>query len=181
MRSMLARLPSLVEGVLRGPSEMKGPSPIGSAAEALSAADRCVVLGRGFNLSTAFEWALKLQELCYVAALPFSTADFEHGPAALAEPGLPVLAVVPEGPLHADAHTLLARLRAERDVDLVAVSDRPETLALGRGIPLPDGVPEWASPIVAAGVTQMFCFQATLLRGLDPDAPRGLRKVTRTR
>ena len=51
---------------------------------------RAVVLGRGYSYASAREWALKLQEMALVAAMPYSAADFEHGPLALAEPGLPV-------------------------------------------------------------------------------------------
>ena len=54
---------------------------------------QCVVLGRGFNYATAFEWALKLKELTYTIAEPYSSADFQHGPIAMVEGGFPVLAV----------------------------------------------------------------------------------------
>jgi len=50
-----------------------------------------VVLGRGFNYCTAFEWALKLKELTYIVAMPYSYADFQHGPIALVERGFPVM------------------------------------------------------------------------------------------
>jgi glucosamine--fructose-6-phosphate aminotransferase (isomerizing) len=53
------------------------------AAEAHRAMDRCVVLGRGFNYATAYEWALKLKELTYAIAEPYSPADFQHGPVAI--------------------------------------------------------------------------------------------------
>jgi glutamine---fructose-6-phosphate transaminase (isomerizing) len=143
---------------------------------------RCVVLGRGYDLATAFEWALKLQELCAVVALPLSTADFEHGPVAMVESGFPVLAVAPRGSLHAGVHSLLGRLANERQADLVVISDAPETLALAGGrIALPDGLSEWMAPIAAAVGAQVFTYHLCLARGLDPDAPRGLRKVTRTR
>ncbi len=59
-------------------------------------AQRAVVLGRGYGYASAREWALKLQEMALVAAMPYSTADFEHGPLALAEPGFPVLGGGPE-------------------------------------------------------------------------------------
>ena len=69
--------------------------PRGRLAAAHAERQRAVVLGRGYSYATAREWALKLQELAQVAAMPYSAADFEHGPLALAEPGLPVLAVAP--------------------------------------------------------------------------------------
>jgi glutamine---fructose-6-phosphate transaminase (isomerizing) len=143
--------------------------------------ERCAVLGRGFNHATAFEWGLKLQELCRVLAHPFSTADFQHGPVALVEPGFPILAVVPAGPLHADEHRLLAHLRDERGAELFVISDQAETLELSeRRVPLPRETPDWLSPISSAVIAQLFCHHLSVAKGLDPDSPRGLRKVTRT-
>ena len=66
-----------------------------------------MVLARGFQYATAREWALKLKELAYVMADPYSGADFEHGPIALVEPGFRALAVATAGPLLADMHAQL--------------------------------------------------------------------------
>lgn len=175
MMDTLARIPDLVASVVRSPEAAR------EAAAALRTADRCVVLGRGHNHATAFEWALKLQELCLVTALPLSTADFAHGPIALAEPGFPILAVAPKGPLVEEAHALLAGLVRDRGVDLVVASDAPDVLSLGRPIPLPGDLEEWATPLVAGVAAQVFCHALAVDRGLDPDRPRTLSKVTRTR
>lgn len=145
------------------------------------ALDRCSVIGRGFNHATAFEWALKLQELAYVLAQPSSTADFLHGPVALVEPGFPVLAIAPSGPAHADVQVLLKEI-VRRDADLVVISDVDETLALSASaIRLPGDTPEWITPIPAIVGAQLFAHHLTIAKGLDPDQPRGLTKVTRTR
>jgi glucosamine--fructose-6-phosphate aminotransferase (isomerizing) len=174
MWSRLEALPGQVEEVLSG-------GGVQELAQWHREMDRCAVLGRGFNHATAFEWALKLQELCRVLAHPFSTADFQHGPVALVEPGFPILAVVPAGPLHADEHRLLTHLRDERGADLTVISDRTETLELTeRRVPLPRKTPDWLSPISSAVVAQLFCHHLTVAKGLDPDSPRGLSKVTRT-
>jgi len=175
MGSSLDRVPGWVAEALSASDAVAG------TVDAVGDRGRCIVLGRGLHLATAFEWALKLQELCAVAALPYSTADFQHGPVAMAEPELPVLAVAPAGRLQLDLLDLLGRLRAERGIDPVVVSDDANALALGRGIPLPVNVPGWASPFAAAAVAQLFCHHLASQLGLDPDAPRGLRKVTRTR
>lgn len=142
--------------------------------------DRCSVVGRGFNHSTAFEWALKLQELAYLPALPFSTADFLHGPVALVEAGYPVLAVAVSGPPYDDIHLLLRRL-TDRDAALVVISDVPATLALAEfAIRLPDSVPEWITPLPAIVGAQLFAYHLAVSKGIDPIEPRGLAKVTRT-
>ena len=151
-------------------------------AEAFVDADYCVTLARGYNHATAFEWALKLQELANVLAHPYSTADFQHGPIALVEAGFPLLAVAPTGPPQADMLTLLTRLQEDRRPRLLIVSDDSEALALTpHGIRLPTQLPEWLTPIPAIIGGQLFTYHLTTARGFDPDSPRGLSKVTRTR
>jgi glucosamine--fructose-6-phosphate aminotransferase (isomerizing) len=146
----------------------------------LSAMDRCIVVGRGFEYATAREWALKLKELGQVFADPYSAADFLHGPIALVHPGILVLVLAPSGAAEAGQLELLRDLRA-RGIDTVVVSDVPETMALGRwSIAIPAGVPEWLRPIVSIVPAQLFAYHLTLARGLDPDEPRYLSKVTRT-
>lgn len=152
----------------------------GEAAARYRDMERCVVLGRGFHLATATEWALKLEELTYAVAQPYSPSDFHHGPIAMVEPGFPVLAVQVGGPTLEGGLELLRELK-ERRADLLVLSDLPRALELGRSaLPLPAGVPEWASPIVAIVPAQLFCLHLAEAKGFDPETPRGLRKVTRT-
>lgn len=168
----VARLPELLEDAL------DGIDGLDAAVDILAHADRCVVVGRGFHHSTAFEWALKLQELSYVLAQPFSTADFLHGPVAVVEGGFPVLMVATSGGLFAEMLQLVDDLR-DRGASIVAITDQPGFPA-DRIITIPQA-PEWLSPIVAAPALQRFAHQLTLARGLDPDSPRGLSKVTLTK
>ncbi|MEP6895645.1 MAG: SIS domain-containing protein, partial [Chloroflexota bacterium] len=84
---------------------------------------QCVVLGRGFNYATAFEWSLKLKELTYVIADPYSSADFQHGPIAMVEGGFPVLAISPKGKVHDTMKEMLTRLRKQLNAELVLISD----------------------------------------------------------
>ena len=158
-----------------------------TAPEVIRAAERyrylesCIVIGRGYNYATAFEIALKLKELAYVLADPYSPADFQHGPVALIEHGFPVLAVVPEGHVLEETMSFVRQMR-ERRAELIAISAVPEALALARTpLSLPPGIPEWLSPIVAVVSGQIFCLGLTLAKDYDPDHPRGLRKVTLTR
>jgi glucosamine--fructose-6-phosphate aminotransferase (isomerizing) len=143
--------------------------------------DHCVVLGRGFNYATAFEWALKLKELAYVFAEPYSSADFQHGPVAMVERDFPVLAVAPAGPVFDDTLALLSRLTKEQRVELLVISDRDEALGLAdTALKIPAGLPEWLTPIAAIAAAQLFCYHVTRAKGLDTESPRGLRKVTLT-
>lgn len=139
----------------------------------------CIVLGRGYNYATAFEIALKLKELAYVTAEPFSSADFLHGPIAIVQGGFPVLAIAPHG--KTQRHLIaVARQSKERGADLAVISDAPDALALGAPLALPASLPEWLSPLTAVVPGQLLAYHLTGAKGYDPDHPRGLTKVTRT-
>ncbi|HIQ05309.1 MAG TPA: SIS domain-containing protein [Anaerolineae bacterium] len=140
----------------------------------------CVVIGRGYNYATAFEISLKLKELTYVLAEPYSSADFRHGPVALVEGGFPVLVVAPEGVVYPDVMQLVDRLQ-QREAELMIISNQEDGLARAQTpLPLPSDVPEWLSPLVAILPGQLLAYHLTLVKGYDPDHPRGLRKATIT-
>jgi glucosamine--fructose-6-phosphate aminotransferase (isomerizing) len=139
-----------------------------------------VVLGRGFAYATAREWSLKLQELAHFLVQPYSTADFEHGPLALAEPGFAVLAVAPSGVAFDGQFEVLERLRHEFGARVLVVSDVEKALALDAGLRLPGGMPAWLSPIVEIVPGQLYAYHLTAARGLDPDRPRTIGKITET-
>ena len=162
--------------------EALATEPAAAAAAAdLAAMTSCAVIGRGYDYATAREWALKLKELAYVVADPYSAADFRHGPVALVAPGFPVLAIAPSGPASADLVALLERLGREHDADLLVLSDRADVRALGRrAIPLPADLADHLRPIASIVPAQLFAFHLTRARGLDPETPRNLAKVTRT-
>ena len=142
---------------------------------------QCVVLGRGFNYATAFEWSLKMKELTYVVAEPYSSADFRHGPIAIVEHGFPVLAVAPGGAVYADMLQLLKRLDDARRAELIVISDQDEALDLATGaIRLPADMPEWITPLVSIIPAQLFSYYLTTVKGYNTEAPRGLNKVTKT-
>jgi glucosamine--fructose-6-phosphate aminotransferase (isomerizing) len=146
-----------------------------------AAATRALVIARGYEYASAREWALKLKELAHVFADPYSSADFQHGPVALVEPGVPVLAVARAGAPEADLTALLERLRADLRAELMVVSDVAAALDLATWpVPLPAGTPEWLGPLVSIVPCQLHAIHLTRARGLDPDQPRNLAKVTRT-
>ena len=154
-------------------------SDIERLAERYRYVRNCVVVGRGFNYSTAFEIALKLKELTYTLAEPYSSADFLHGPVSLVEPAFPVIVVAPSGVLTPELETFLRQLRS-LDAELLCVSNVDSLLQLGRTqFPFPP-VPEWLSPLLAIVPGQLFALFLAAARDFDPDRPRGLRKVTET-
>lgn len=171
----LGKVPAWAEKVL------KQDVPIARMAERYRYMNQCVVLGRGFNYSTAFEWALKLKELTYVEAEPYSSADFRHGPIAMIEGGFPVMAVAPNGKVFDTMLEMLGKLRHEQSAELVVISDEKRALSLAQSpIPLPPGVPEWLTPIVDIIPAQLFAAALTRAKGLDPEKPRTIFKVTET-
>jgi len=174
--SVLKRLPDLADEVLA----LDGITR--QAAEDYEAMEQCVVLGRGFNYATAYEWSLKLKELAYVVAEPYSSSDFQHGPVAVVTRDFPVLAIVPEGAVFEDMFSLLSVLVNERQVKLLVLSNKREALSLSStALRLPHELPEWLSPIVSIIPAQLFCYHLTCRKGLDTETPRGLKKVTLTK
>ena len=143
--------------------------------------ESCVVLGRGFHYATAFEWALKMKEMCYLIADPYSSADFKHGPIALVEHGFPVMAVATKGKVLGDMVGLMEILRREHHVELFTISDDNEALhTANTGLALPAGIPEWISPMIAILPAQLFTYYLTQIKGFNTEAPRSLNKVTET-
>lgn len=143
---------------------------------------QCVILGRGYNYATAFEWALKLKELTYVEAEPYSSADFQHGPVAMVAQGFPVMAVIPAGKVFDPMMALLKHLRTDLLAELVIISNAAEAQAVAASpIPIPAGVPEWLSPLVNIVPAQLFAFHLTRIKGFDVNRPRSISKVTETR
>lgn len=148
-------------------------------AEGLVEDERLLVVGRGYSYPTAMEAALKLAETAYVSAAPYSAADLMHGPIAVAGEGLPALLFASPGPTHEQLVALAADL-AGRGSRVAVVAPDPEAFPGAFGVPVPE-VPEPLSPIVQAVPAQLLACNLAPLRGGDPDRPRGLSKITRTR
>jgi glucosamine--fructose-6-phosphate aminotransferase (isomerizing) len=142
--------------------------------------DRCIVIGRGYNYASAFELALKLKELNYILATPYSSADFRHGPIATVDAGLPIILFMPTGAVFDDMLDLAHALQ-QLQAELLIISDSAQALSLAQTqLPLPSNIPEWLSPIAAIVPGQLLAMHLTASKGIDPDTPRGLHKVTLT-
>jgi glucosamine--fructose-6-phosphate aminotransferase (isomerizing) len=140
----------------------------------------CVTIGRGFNYASAFEFSLKMKELTYTIAEPYSSADFLHGPVALVDRGFPVFVIAPSGRMVPEIKSLVEKVQ-NRLAEVVMISDRQELLDLAdHKLSLPGSIPEWLSPISAIIPAQMFAMYLAHTRGFDVDQPRGLNKVTET-
>ncbi|HET7419776.1 MAG TPA: SIS domain-containing protein [Candidatus Dormibacteraeota bacterium] len=155
----LANVPDAIRAVLHAGSRVE-------ECVAPLMGPRAVVLGRGFNFSTAEEVALKLSETSYVLARAWSLADFEHGPIAIVEAGLPVLIVDGGGPVAAGLASLRQKLEG-KGCHVLYLRDE-------------SGLPEELTPITLAVLGQLLAHQVAVAKGMDPDRPRTIQKVTRT-
>jgi len=174
MASALAAVPATVQTTLA----MNGP--IEAIAQRYRYMRDCVVIGRGYNYATAFELALKMKELTYIMAEPYSSADFLHGPLALIEHGFPAFVIAPTGVMLPEIRGFVDTLN-QHEAEVIIISDDADTLAQARiPLQLPQPVPEWLSPLTAILPGQLFAMHLAAARDYDPDHPRGLRKVTET-
>lgn len=144
--------------------------------------EQTVVLGRGFNYATAYEWALKMKEMTYISAEPYSSADFMHGPIAIVHGGFPVMAVAPAGRVFDAMLETLTRIRKDLNGELMVISNRKEALDMAiTPVELPADLPEWLSPIAAIVPAQLFAYHLSRIKGHDADNPRVIHKVTETK
>ena len=142
--------------------------------------ENCVVVGRGMAYANAYEFALKLMETCYVVAERFSSADFLHGPVAMIERHFPVFLFAPPGVMLAGTKNLIERLCELRAETVVITGDLDAAVQCTRSIIMPREIDEFLAPIPYIIPAQMFAALLAEAKGLDPDKPRSLSKVTRT-
>lgn len=181
LRLGLERLPGSIEKALQLEDGLKTLAN----QELYKNARHCLTLGRGYNFATALEVALKLKETSYFFAAPYSTADFLHGPFALAEQSLPAILIGANGPAIPGLLELAEKLTGQ-GVELMCIGDDEGLLKLATSkdsaFPLDlSGISEALSPIVSVVPGQLFAMHLALGRGYNPDQPRGLQKVTSTR
>ena len=142
--------------------------------------ENCVVVGRGMNYGNSYELALKLMETCYVVAERFSSADFFHGPLAIVERRFPVIMFAPSGVTKKSSIDLLENLR-ELHADCLSITNDEDIAAMSPGsLRLLSGTDEFLTPIPFIIPAQLFAALLSEAKGLDPDAPRSLKKVTKT-
>jgi glucosamine--fructose-6-phosphate aminotransferase (isomerizing) len=154
---------------------------ISRRAERYRFMEHCTVISRGYNYATAQETALKLKELTYTGTTPYSSADFLHGPVAVVREGYPVITIACQGRAINSLREFVSEMRQRRAEEILVTDDAD--LAQDATLPLllPAMLPEWLSPIPAIIPGQLLGYYLAVARGLDPERPRGLLKVTETR
>jgi glucosamine--fructose-6-phosphate aminotransferase (isomerizing) len=167
----LWEVPSLVEWCLSRCDELR------ETAGLLAEHRDMLYLGRGLLYPIALEGALKLKEISYIHAEGYPAGEMKHGPLALVDANMPVVAIAPRGPQHEKMMSNVEEVRA-RDglVVALAVPDDEEMKARADlFIPVPDA-PAWTQPIVASIPLQMLAYHLGVLRGCHVDQPRNLAK-----
>jgi len=164
-----AALPSALTDVL------ENLEPARRVAEGLAGAEGLISVGRGYLFSVALEAALKLKETTSLLAEGYSAADLRHGPVAVIERDFPVLAFSAPGPAAGDMNELTEWLALTRGARIYKAAPRADAQ-----LPLPPGVPEALMPIPAVVRAQQVAHELALHKGMNPDAPEGLTKITPT-
>lgn len=138
------------------------------------------ILGRGLNYPIALEGCLKLQETNYVKMNGYAISDFYHGPFAQVENGTPVILYAADGPCLANAKEMLDKLDSV-GAETIIVSDNADFIN-GRSLAfkIPSLGSDAASPFLFSVFAQLFACKLTAVKGLNPDAPRNLKKITVT-
>ncbi|MEN8097977.1 MAG: SIS domain-containing protein [Chloroflexota bacterium] len=170
----LKQLPGVLQETL------DGLQPVMGRVERYRYMTDCAVIGRGYNFATAFEIALKVKELTQVVAEPYSSADFLHGPIAMVRTGFPVMVIAPSGAVFEDMRDLVLKVN-KLGAEILMISDNQDLLDMAEiAFPLPPKLPEWLTPIPSVLPGQLMSMTLARVKGLDPDSPKGLKKVTET-
>jgi glucosamine--fructose-6-phosphate aminotransferase (isomerizing) len=149
---------------------------------------RAVTVGRGLNYANALEFGLKLMETCYVVTERFSSADLMHGPIALVERSFPVFVFAPGGVTWPSISLVLDRLQ-ELKAETLIVTDLRNAEVRTRAarfllLPIEPGAErgpkDLYTPIPYIVPTQLFAANLAAIKGINPDCPRTLTKITRT-
>lgn len=168
------RLPELADRSLGMRSQVE------DIVERYAFMDQCVVVGRGLNYANAYEFAIKLMETCYVVAERFSPADFLHGPIAMVERAFPAFLFAPPGKTLGGIKELLGKLTKLGAETVVISSENSLLKSATRALRIPDRISEMLTPIPYIIPAQMFAALLAEAKGLSPDRPRSLAKITRT-
>jgi len=181
--SLLSRLPAAAARALRLKNQIL------ELAGRYRFMDHALVVGRGLNYANAFEFGLKMMENCYVVAERFSGADFLHGPIALVERSFPVFLFAPPGPTWPAMRGTLQKLKG-LEAETVVISDTTNEESFRyatRAIRLPPGLPssgrrtaDLLTPIPYIIPAQLFTAGLAAEKGINPDRPRTLTKITKT-
>ncbi len=169
---------ALLEALHTLPDDLRAAADIdwSPALDVLTPARNIMVVGRGISFPVALEAGLKFKETSAIQAEAFSSAEIKHGPMALIDEGYPLLIFATRGPTQAGMLKLAEEMRGRgANVLLAAPADVPE-----RQLTLPTAAVPDLDPILAIQSFYVMAAELSRARGMDPDKPRHLNKVTKT-
>ena len=166
-----ASLPAWIANALRVEPQMA------AWAAKFARCEHALFLGRGMHYPIALEGALKLKEISYIHAEAYAAGELKHGPLALVDRDMPVVAIAPSDALLEKLKSNMQEVRA-RGGELYVFADGDTALSNGEGVHIVQlhDDPGVLSPIVCTVPLQLLAYHAALLRGTDVDKPRNLAK-----
>jgi glucosamine--fructose-6-phosphate aminotransferase (isomerizing) len=146
-------------------------------ARALMNTSHCLYLGRGINMPTAYEGALKLKEISYIHAEGYPAGEMKHGPIALIDRSMPVVVIAPRDPWYEKMLSQIEQAKARGGLVVAVATEGDETIAsLADHVLWVPETPWMLSPVVTVIPLQLLAYHIAALRGLDVDQPRNLAK-----
>jgi len=177
--------PTLVRQVLKGLAELpdlvsialQQSDAIRKIAERFADRSSFLYLGRGLHFPLALEGALKLKEISYIHAEGYPAGEMKHGPIALVDSRMPVVAVAPRGSTYEKIASNLEEIKARDGLVIAVATEGDEEIATiaDRVISIPPSL-EWLQPLLVAVPLQLLAYHMAVLRGCDVDQPRNLAK-----
>ena len=169
--SEIKQLPELIEAVLNMSDQIE------ELAWALDGRQHILFLGRGLHYPIALEGALKMKEISYVHAEAYPAGELKHGPLALVDEDMPIIAIAPSGQLLQKIMSNLEEVRA-RGGQLFVLADDENITKNGfeKSLILPSGLTTLQSPVVYTIPLQLLAYYVALHKGNDVDQPRNLAK-----
>lgn len=167
----LRRVPDLAGRCLDRESEVE------EVARALKDVSHCLYLGRGINMPTAYEGALKLKEISYIHAEGYPAGEMKHGPIALIEPDMPVVVIAPRDPWYDKMFSQIEQAKARGGTVVAVATEGDQQIAdIADHVLWVPETPWMLSPVTTVIPLQMLAYHIAALRGLDVDQPRNLAK-----
>ncbi len=167
----LRRVPDLVGKCLDRANEVE------AIAWELKDIQHCLFLGRGINMPTAYEGALKLKEISYIHAEGYPAGEMKHGPIALIDEQMPVVALVPQDPWYQKTLSQIEQTRARGGVVIAVATDGDEQVgSIADHVLWVPETPWLLNPVTTIIPLQLLAYYVAVLRGADVDQPRNLAK-----
>jgi glucosamine--fructose-6-phosphate aminotransferase (isomerizing) len=173
-----ALVAALLEVPSRAAEVLEAEAVVQRIAERIAEARDVLYLGRGTGFPIALEGALKLKEISYIHAEAYAAGEMKHGPIALIDKSVPVIAIAPSGPLFEKTASNLQEAAA-RGGQIIVLSDAVGAAKLNRiaaEVIVMPGVDPFVAPILYAIPVQLLAYHVALLKGTDVDQPRNLAK-----